>query len=292
MTVENRVRSALREVGAGVVPPVPDPARYAASGTRVRRRRRLAAVVGMLVVGLLAVGVPRMNLLPDQGEVTKHLDLPGRLSDLRSYDYIAPGPYVADFLGAPTWFPRVVVTVPPGFSTDGWLYDALGDGPESSASGLAHRQLAFWTVDAVNTNACRGADHWVSAGTTAQDLLTALRHVPSLRLGDARPITLDGYPGWRVRLSQPAAQVWDACALATLNVWRSADLGVLYQRNVSRPEAWVHDLWIVDVGRYRVVLDAEHLPGVSADQLAELEDIVATAVFVPFGSTPGTTQGP
>ncbi|GCD90602.1 hypothetical protein [Nocardioides sp. LS1] len=292
MTVEDRVRGALREVGAGVVPPVPDPARYAASATRLRRRRRLAAVVGTLVVGLLAVGVPRMDLSSGQGEVTKHLDLPGRLSDLGSYDFIAPGSYVADFSGAPTWFPRVVVTVPPGFSTDGWLYDALGDGPESSASGRAHRQLAFWTVDAVNTNACRGPDHWVSAGTTAQDLLTALRRVPDLRLGDARLITLDGYPGLRVRLSQPAAQVWDGCSLAELNVWRSADLGVLYQRDVPRAEAWVHDLWIVDVDGSRVVLDAEHLPGVSADQLAELQHIIATAAFVPFGSTPAATQGP
>ena len=163
---------------------------------------------------------------------------------------------------------QVVVNLPDGWNHGGWVV----------IKNAAH--LGLFPVDNVYADPC----HWSGTlpeppvGPTVEDLATALANQPT-RQATATDITLDGYAGKLVRMSVPADVSFVGCDHGLFASWSEA--GSDAPSRYAHGPGELEDVYIVDVGGTRVVIDAAHMPFTSAADIAELESIIGSIQFEP-----------
>ena len=135
------------------------------------------------------------------------------------------------------------------------------------------RYVWVWDVESVYAHPCDASPERV--GPSVGDLAEALA-AQELRDGtDPVPVTVGGYDGLYVELSVPDEVDASACPSGVFSLWPGRTQR--YEEILGQ----VDMVWIVDADGQRLVFDAAHLPNASPDQVAELEEMVTTATFVP-----------
>jgi hypothetical protein len=177
-----------------------------------------------------------------------------------------PGRYVvgvaSDGPDAPV---RPVLSVPEG-------YEAIGGGVGVGADDL-ERYLWVWDVSSVFTHPCDASAEPV--GPSVADLAEALV-AQQLRDGtEPVPVTVGGHDGLYVELAVPDEVDAGDCPGGVFNLWPGR------LQHVQEILGQVDMVWIVDVDGQRLVFDAAYDPEASPENVAELEEMVTTATFVP-----------
>jgi len=196
------------------------------------------------------------------------------------------GAYVFDFtrLGAPGKpFPKVVVTVPAGWS------GFRGFGVDSG-SGSRFHFVSFWTVVDVYTNPCHWLGPKVHPGPTVDELAAVLAAQPLRNATVPVAVSLGGYDGKYLEWSIPNGIVFSDCdkdpgdgqsyfESFTGNVLWNAPYDTT-DRHQQGP-GQVDRLWILDVQGRRLVIDASYMPGATAQDKADVQQVVDSIRFEP-----------
>jgi hypothetical protein len=181
----------------------------------------------------------------------------------------------------PRW---VVLTVPAsGWESNDWI---LG---KNLPGGSDSRDLALstWTVGNLKADPC----HWKAGtldppvGPTVGDLVAALVEQVRPTKATSTDVTVGGYRGKKIEFSIPSDFGTTSCDEGVYSRWEAASEpgdwgGWVYgggQRNA---------VYIIDVDGKRVVIDTMSLPGASATDLAQLDQLIASIRFEPRASSP------
>jgi hypothetical protein len=259
-----------------------------------------AAVVVITVVGMnvfpgnATVGGPgpTTSSKPTQTLTPSPTASPTSSSNVNATGSFAPGTtYVIDdpcCVGAS----RMTFTVP----GTGWsAFDPVFVGKNIAGGGdVFDLYFSPHLVGNIYTGGC----HWQgtaltpAVGPTVDDLATALyMHEP----GAAPPVavTVDGHPGKKVEMSIPPSVDVTTCDsdgdFAIFGRWLGAG-------QTSGAAPWTYGnrqhntVYIVDVDGTRQVIDTMYLPGASAADRAELDQIVASIRFEPRPASPSPSS--
>jgi len=101
----------------------------------------------------------------------------------------------------------------------------------------------------------------------------ALASVPAYRASSSQPVVISGYTGLRMNLDLEVYM----CNFREVDLWRTPSGWV---RNAQGEEER-NTIWILDVDGVRLVINALHFPGVSAESRAELDEVVASVRIRP-----------
>ena len=255
-------------------------------------RIALASAVAMTVMLLgLRLLVPDPNIGgPDDSSspVPSPLATPGELPADRELEpgaYFIDNPYTDDDpirscdRGCSD-YRRITFRLPDGWATsDGRVHKHLNE-PDEAA-------LSVWTVDRVYADPC----HWQESELTPLDLenhshlesgalLLPASYEGGLvnQLGrDASApteVTLGGQQALRIELSVPADLDITTCDRSEFRSWSEWD--VADGANSHHAGGQIDVVYLVDVDRRALVIDASHMPATSPEDLAELEGILAS----------------
>jgi hypothetical protein len=165
---------------------------------------------------------------------------------------------------------RVTAEVPAGWTTDtDWVF--IGPSGNSAPGGMAIR---FYTVENAFKNPRSVADGVFDPpiGPTAADLAAAIVGDPSWAATQSADVTLDGRSAKHLQFAVPGLGSdgrFDMFALAG-----SPD-------EFGFASGQIFDLYMVDVGSERVVIDAFHYPGTSATDLAAQQAVINSIQLDP-----------
>ena len=105
-------------------------------------------------------------------------------------------------------------------------------------------------------------------GPSVDDLVEAISGLPGFEATNAVEVLVDGFRGKEIEVTAPAS----TCGLGT---WSTAD------RTNGVDNGEVNLLRILDVDGVRVMLAAAHLPGLSAEHVAELRRVMDSVRVAP-----------
>jgi hypothetical protein len=233
-----------------------------------------AAVVAVALIGFTILRGPSVGDPDLVGPTPTPMPLADGLLDA--------GTYVSNPFDAPNDSISFTFTVPDGWSgADGDLFLAAGtESPDGAA-------ILFTMPAGLFSDPC-DADYFgspdVAVGPTVDDLARAFEEQTAYEASTPVDVTVDGYSGKRVDLQLPSDENPDelfnqggrfgaACLNGGYFLWD----GSIYAQG---PDNRWH-LWIVDVDGTRVVILAEDFPGTSAQDQAELQDIVESIRIDP-----------
>jgi hypothetical protein len=228
----------------------------------------VAAIVGIGLLQAPNIGGPDASAQPSPSpEAAPLSEWAGR--PLAAGDYLVDEPFPV----------RLRMTVPEGFH---------GFGTSSHLAAICTNEcelpdrsgVAFWVVTNVFTDPCGGADlAEPPIGPSVDDLVAALRELPRREATIPTDVSIDGSRGTYLELR--ADEDLDGCDPRGFRAWAAGT-------ESRRSPPGDHDrLWILDVGGTRLVINVVTRPGVSADEVAALEAIVASIRFEPVRS-PGS----
>ena len=199
------------------------------------------------------------------------------------------GTYAFDFtrLDAPGKpFPRVLITVPGGWS------GFRGFGVDSLSGSRSHF-VGFWNVVDVYTNSCQWIGPKVQTGSTVDELAAVLAARPLRHATVPVSVSLGGYAGKYLEWSVPKDIAFSSCDKDPSDghfyfdswtgnaLWNapydSSGTTDRYQQSPGQ----VDRLWILDVEGRRLVIDASYLPGATAQDRADLQQVVDSIRFEP-----------
>ena len=240
--------------------------------------------LAIAAAAIAVVAVAGINLLPRQGGIGGPGPSPTAVPSP------TPSP-VANFVGsfAPgtTYViddpccvrsSRIAFTLP----ATGWsAFDPVFVGKNVAGGGDTF-DLYFspFLVDNVYTGGC----HWVGTalnppvGPTVDDLATALLAQAGPGASPPVAVTVGGHPGKKVELSIPQDIDVTTCDSALFGRWLAAG-------QLSDAAPWTYGngqhntVYIIDVDGTRQVIDTMYLPGTSAADRAELDQIIASLRF-------------
>ena len=203
--------------------------------------------------------------------------------------YVMPNPYadddpVRDCDRGCSAYESLVVTLPDGWAiTDGLLHKHLGQ-PDEMA-------ISVWTVGGVYADPC----HWADSALTELDLANH-SHAPDGELildtsseggllnqlgrsASAATIVPFGGPYFsqptvRIELSVPPELDIATCDRGEFRSWTEWD--VADGANSHHAPGQIDAVYMVDLDRRPLVLDASHMPETAPADLAELEEILAS----------------
>jgi hypothetical protein len=255
-----------------------------------------AAVVLVAFVGL--------RLLPGQGNIGS---VPSPSASPASSPTQAPSPSTAsnkNFVGSfvpgttyvindPCCTPSGGLSLMPGtgwYSIDSVILgkNVLGD-PE-----LYDVYLSPQRVDNLYTGGCRwrGTALDPPVGPTVDDLATALVAQAGPGASPPTPVTVGGHPGKKVELSIPEGLDVNTCDsdgdFPIFGRWYTGGMLNFGAAPWTYGDAQHNTVYIVDVDGTRQVIDTMYLPGTSAANLAELDQVVASIRF----ESPSTSPSP
>jgi hypothetical protein len=169
---------------------------------------------------------------------------------------------------------RVTVAVPAGWKAGGdWV--VIGPKSYEPPAGMAIR---FFKADFLYQNPLDESDGTISVGPTAEDLAAALANHPGWEATAATDVTIDSLVGKHVEVTIPLDTVF------------GADGKFLLFGDLSGGQVWgfvpgqVHEISIVDIDGERVVIEAYHYPGTSADDIAAQQAVLDSIELDPAGS--------
>jgi hypothetical protein len=194
------------------------------------------------------------------------------------------GTYAFDFsqLDAPGKpFPKVLITVPAGWSVSGGLFVHTLVGTQ--------RQIAvsFWNVVDVYATGC----HWLSppaihSGPTVDELAAVLAARPLRNATAPVAASLGGFNGKFLQWSVPTDVNFADCdkdpsdGVRYFESWTGAGLSDSSKTDRYQQEpGQVDRLWILDVHGRRLVIDAAYWPGSTDQDRADLQRVVNSIVF-------------
>jgi len=163
---------------------------------------------------------------------------------------------------------EIALTLPDGWSRLGWVV----------IKNAAH--LGLFPVANVYSDPC----HWAGAlpdppvGPSVDDLATALVNQPT-RHARVSDITLDGFTGKLVKMKVPSDISFSDCDKGLFGSWSEA--GSNDPSRYHHGPGEIDDVYIINVEGTRVVIDAAHMPSTAAEELAELEGMVASIDIQP-----------
>ncbi len=245
------------------------PMRYIRLSGNVRLGLAAAAVVLLAVLGfaLLRPG-------PNVGNPTQ--TVPSSAAALPSAGPLAAGTYLMSdpkFTQVPYRF-----TVPDGWAvnTDGFIVKHQGENTEVG--------FASFEVTHIFGNACRWSGTLVAVSAMSLDTFaSALAAQEEQQTSGPIDTQLAGYPAKRVDLFEPAAFDYSACdGGGFVRLWPDVggDLNGGWRARPGQIDA-VH---ILDVNGERIVIDRWQFPRTFAEDITEIEGIVASIRFVPEGA--------
>ena len=170
-------------------------------------------------------------------------------------------------------YQRVILTLPAGWAStdDGLVYKYLHEPREVTFS--------VWTVDQVYADPC----HWERSTLSPLDVGLIPRREGGLanQLGrnasEITYVTLGGVFAWRIDLWVPRELDLTTCDRGELRSWTEWD--VVDGANFHHAPGQIDVVYMLDVDRRSLVIDATHMPGTSAGDLAELEAILASMII-------------
>lgn len=180
---------------------------------------------------------------------------------------LSAGRYQVD----PTLPMAVTVEVPDGWSaSEGWV--VLGPKGNQAPDGMAIR---FYTAENLFVHPLTPGDGVFDppVGPSAQDLVNAMIDHPDWATTGPDDITIDGYSGQVVHLTLPAG----TSNATPFNLFGAA----------NDPQEWgwvagqIFDIYVIDVGGKRLVIDAFHYPGTSAADLAAQTTVINSIQLAP-----------
>ena len=245
--------------------------------TRIRIAAAAAAVVVLAVIGLnlmprsAGVGGPPATSAPTVTPAPTLSPVPsptsGSLTNVASS--LTPGTHVA----ADPFLLQVTFTVPAGWEGKiGGPYVVVLDQPQ----GLG--EVDFSIFEKVYADPCHYDKGLLDPlpGPSVADLATALANMPGLAATTPTDVTMGGYQGKQLTLTAPAS--FAGCTLSPdgFRVWEYP----LGATNVLTP-GQRDQVWILDVGGERLVIDAPEVPGQTAATTAEVRGILDSIQIAP-----------
>ena len=182
---------------------------------------------------------------------------------------LSAGTYLFDL--APQ-FPKVEITVPTGwFNSDGWAVSKSAEMPPTIA-------VTFWDVDHVYPTPCNWkGKEMVDPGADVDGLASALANQPLRNATTPTDVTLGGLSGKYLELSVPKNIDFDDCDEGHFESWTAH--GWATDRYQQAP-GQVDRIWILAAKGQRLVVDAFYLVEATAEDKAELENVVTSIQFV------------
>ena len=174
----------------------------------------------------------------------------------------------------------LTLSVPDGWTNIGW---GVGKG-----SGYFPMFIGYWYVENVFGNRCDSAGALIDPvpGPNIDDLTAAFVEAWGPYATAPVDATLGGWSGKYMVLTVPTPS--DECPSVNMNGWmETGATPIASGGEVSRyyrAYGQVDEIWIlsVDRGRNRQVVHASYAPGTSADDLAELQEVIdSTRIDLP-----------
>jgi hypothetical protein len=166
---------------------------------------------------------------------------------------------------------RITIDVPDGYEGDaGFLATKLGQRSEAGVS--------VWAVGNVYADPCDWAGTLLdpAAASSVDGLVAALERQRRLHVSTPTDITVDGLAGTYMERTMPAGIELANCHEGQFRTWLATDGGARYVKPGQ------HDLlWIVDVDGVAIAIDAALGAGTSAQDRAELLQIVESVRIDP-----------
>ena len=165
---------------------------------------------------------------------------------------------------------NVTVQVPAGWSGDTWL--VVGPNGNESPDGMAVR---FYQAANLFVHPLSRADGLLTppVGPSVDDLVNAMVNHPDWTVTGHGAVMVDGYTGQVVHVTLPAG---------------TSDATPFYLfRDATEGEEWgwapgqLFDIYVVDVGGERLVVDAFHYAGTTAADLAAQSAVIDSIQLTP-----------
>ena len=230
-----------------------------------------AAVVAVALLGIRFL-LPDQNIGPPPTPTQSPIALPLTADADAGTTY-----FIDEAWGLGT--PRLILTVP----ADGWSTigdDNLGKDAIDDPNDFHDIAMTPWNVTNLFADPCRRITEGQldpPVGPTVDDLATALRNQAGENATAPTDVTVGGYSGKRVELSQPAGLDIATCESGAFTRWIEG--GTFGGHNYGNGQRNV--VYILDVDGLRAVIDTSYLPGTSDASLAELEQIIASIRIEP-----------
>ena len=227
--------------------------------------------IGLIAAVLIVAAVVGWRLLPGSiwpGGPLAPTAKPTPIPKLNNQGLLPAGRYQVDA----TLPMKVSVAVPDGWSTDtNWV--VIGPNGNQAPSGMAIR---FYIVKNLLVHPLSPSDGAISppVGPSVDDLVKAMVNHHDWTTTGPSPITIDGYVGQVVHVTLPAGT-----SAATPFYLSGDELGGDVYGWVA---GQVFDIYVVDVGGKRLVIDAFHYPGTSAADLAAQQAILDSVQLTPI----------
>ncbi len=155
---------------------------------------------------------------------------------------------------------------------DGWV----GEGPPQGAHS-EYSTVTFWDVHNVYADGCKWTLLDPPLGPTVDDLATVWAGLPGFTSTAPVDITVDGYTGKRVEYTLPDYNAPPACGVEGKFALWTVDDGTQLEPNFwGQGPLRQNRQWIIDVDGTRLVINEWHKPGTTPDQLAEMDQLVAS----------------
>ena len=226
--------------------------------------------IGLIAAVLILAAVVGWRLLPGSlspGGPAAPTVKPTPIPLLNGQVLFPAGRYRLD----PTLPMKVTLAVPDGWSGDTWV--VIGPHGNQAPNGMAVR---FYTVANLYKNPL-SPDAGALApavGPSVDDLVNAMVTHPDWTTTRPTPVSIDGYGGKVVHVTLPAG---------TSN-------GTPFYLSVDSKggQAWgwdpgqQFDIYVIDVGGKRLVIDAFHYAGTSAEDLAAQKAIIDSVQLTPI----------
>jgi hypothetical protein len=268
--MEDQVRELLREIAEDIPPysEVPPTLR-----SRARHRFALTVTSSAVLIAALLVGAilglrtldttrARPATQPSTGPATATPASTSTPLETSGPGLLKPGTY--RLIQRESLLP-ITFKVPAGWegASDVGVLRRSSDSPR-------HMGLTFWLIQTVDIDPCHSERGVVRPGPTVDDLATALADQRDRRATTPTDVTFDGFAGKRLALTVPTRITFSDCTGGTFNSWTTPGGAERYQQGPGQ----VDELWILDVNRIRLVVDATFMPKTAARDRAELQRIV------------------
>ena len=197
---------------------------------------------------------------------------------------LAPGAYYADESRVNN-VAGLTFTLPAGWSAGPVLppQGSLNEHPAivyKDVEDPAGLWLESWTVDAIYPDICHWRGTGSPVGPAAGDLVAALAAQTGREASTVSDVTLGGFPAKQIETVTPD-QESAFCDGGLFNFWPGVGPNTEFTGLGTNMSNETVVIYAADVGGNRLVITASHLPGASAQDLAELDAIVESMQIEP-----------